>query len=1139
MSTSLIKYKDLALKVIYYTKTRQLGSKIFFATSKFQDVLQYFERNLKDSQTYLKSCYFLNGKQIYPSDTLLYFCTVDPSLRLVEEDMFLEIEELEHLDDASEPIYERLLKPLINPFRLIILNIKEGILQMVDFPKEKLAELGLDTLTDNFACCNSTDSLYLSCGKYLWIISHNNFQIEKKEMPFSKEKHSMAYIISNNTVFFVGGTQDSFYYDINSKEFISWGKMNGVSEKPALLQFGDFLYCFNSFNQQGIFFEKTKLTNPAKKWEKLVPQSGDQESGFFYNQLFGVSKCSGGNVLFAGGLNNQLRTFVYNLKANVLFITPSKDESILLNERNFYKIDHNFSIAIPTNIEKDHIVAIVNKNSKTLNLLAFEQIGVQTRNNLLQIDNPRNRLPGNLAIQCRYMALKDYENFLKSKEEQEANKTKGGFNIYNRKEQEKKLGDKLGGNNPYKYQYRGKTPLALERISEGRIEEEDEDDMKKEPKSSSAKKEKRSFDLGMKLENIGKFNFATQKREDKKVDSKNNAKNNKNKANNNKANLLQKENKENINLNNNNNNNNNIENAKNNEDGELNKKEKIDLNLNSEEMLNKRNTYTEVKPSSLENIEKNKENKENKENNEVKESKNKEDKKEEIQNKIYSSETEVKRGNKKKVKQSREVRHKKINLNLDKKEEGKTNELNSSNLSSTPPSTLTDNTPMSRNTNIQSNNQTDINKIKRDLNNIEPSKANNININLNTNNSKKEENEENRKSNSNTPNSIKSKEKSIKKSNTNQNRIVSSSVNNNLNININKNINNNTDNNNNTSYNMANNEQKKAGNIPKNNNNIQNLKNYHQNVNIKDNNSTNAILKSNTTFSQKNQNMNNSLSSNPFIDNSKYQNIVEKETYQYREEKEPNANKILTNKNAKSIKGIKKVPAQKKGYHTNTVTSMPLVDSQQILSESNNNDTNQGNNFKMISYKTSTHKQIKGKRIVPLGQNSNNILMNINDDENIKFSEIPKNLKNQHKKDLTPVQKNRNISGNKISAFYTEGNVKNINYSEQFIKFSNHKIQQDFSGQRQITSNNISVSNSIYSNTNTNNNSVRMLSNQRNISNEKLFKGNNTMRNNEVAHSKDGKKYVMAKNVQRTKKEDEEGQGKMDERKKIYYSIND
>jgi len=117
--------------------------------------------------------------------------------------------------------------------------------------------------------------------------------------------------------------------------------MNGAQEQPALIQFGDFLYSFNSFNKTGIYFEKTKLTNPAKKWEKIVPQSGDQESGFFYNKLFGVSKCSGGNILFAGGINNQLRTFIYNLKVNVLFINPSKDESVLLNERNFYKIDHH------------------------------------------------------------------------------------------------------------------------------------------------------------------------------------------------------------------------------------------------------------------------------------------------------------------------------------------------------------------------------------------------------------------------------------------------------------------------------------------------------------------------------------------------------------------------------------------------------------------------------------------------------------------------------------------------------------------------------------------------------------------------------------------------------------------------------
>ena len=523
MFTSLAKYKDLALKVIYYTKKRQLGTKIFFATSKFQDVLLYFERNLKDSQTFLKSCYFLNGKQIFPNDILLYFCTVDPNLRLVEQDLFLEIEELEHIDDSSEPIYERLLKPLINPFKLVILNMKEGILQMVDFPKEKLKDFGFENITNNnYACCNSPDALYLSYQKTLWIINNKNFVIEKKEMPISKEKHSMCYILSKNTIFFAGGNEESFYYDINTKEFITWGKMNGSQEKPALIQYGDFLYSFNSFNSSGIYFERTKLSSPAKKWEKLVPQSGDQESGFFYNVLYGVSKCSGGNILFAGGVNNQLRTFVYNLKLNVLYITPSKDESILLTERIYYKIDHNFNIAIPQNLEKDHIIAIVNKNSKSLNLLPFEQIGTKMRNNLLQYQNPRNRLPGSLVIQCRYMSIKDYEDFLKKKEAQKKSKINSGG-----KKDQKKIGDKLSSiTESFKYQYRNKTPLALERISEGKSEEENDEDEFSRNKSSSAKKEKRKLDLGLKPENLGKYNFATQKREkdDKKGKNKKNKK---------------------------------------------------------------------------------------------------------------------------------------------------------------------------------------------------------------------------------------------------------------------------------------------------------------------------------------------------------------------------------------------------------------------------------------------------------------------------------------------------------------------------------------------------------------------------------------------------------------------------------------
>ena len=680
MSTSLIKYKDLALKVVYYTKRRQLGSKIFFATSKFQEVLEYFEKNLKDSQTFLKSCYFLNGKQIYPSDILLYFCIVDPSLRLVEEDMFLEIEELENLDDASEPIYEKLIKPLINPFKLIILNVKDGKLQKVDFAQEKMKELELDTLNENYACCNTNEALYISCGKNFWIISNNNFIIEKKEMPFFKEKHSMSYILSNNTIFIAGGSEESFYYDINCKEFITWGKMCGNQEKPALIQFGDYLYSFNSFNPSGIYFEKTKLTNPAKIWEKLTPQSGDKESGFFYNRSYGVSKCSGGNILFAGGENNQLRTFIYNLKLNVLYINSSKDESIILNERNFYKIDHNFNIAIPTNIEIDHKIAIVNKNSKTLNLVEFEKIGIKTRNYLLKIDNPRSRIPGNLIIKCRYMSIKDYENFLKQKDMQTNNiKTKGGFDIYNRKDQQrKKIGENNGTNDPYKYQYRMKT--ALERINEGKSDEENDEEDYSKNRSSSVKKERRSLDLGLKLEDIGKFNFSTQKREekendkdDKNSDNENNKKNNNeniDKENTNTENILDKDNKN------------------------------ISKNINEVKIDNPNiNTNSNINVEKKQEIQKTTESIEK-------------------TNINTDNETDkLKDKNKKKI--TKEIKHKKINLNLDKKEERKNNEINTSEKSPT------DNTKKYKKINTRANNN-----IQKDSN----TKPNESNIKQNNNN---------------------------------------------------------------------------------------------------------------------------------------------------------------------------------------------------------------------------------------------------------------------------------------------------------------------------------------------------------------------------------------------------------------------
>ena len=1084
MNSSLIKYKDLALKVIYYTKKRQLGSKIFFATSKFQEVLEYFDKNLKDPQTFLKTSYFLNGKQIYPSDILLYFSTVDPTLRLVEEDMYLEIEELDHLDDASEPIYETILKPVISPFKLIIINVKEGVLQQVDFPQEKVIEYGLDSLNNNYACCNSTDSLYLSCGKNMWIISHKTFQIERKEMPFSKENHSMTYILSNNTIFIAGGSEDSFYYDINTKEFITWGKMNGMQQKPALIQFGDFLYSFNSYSPKGVYFEKTKLTSPAKKWEKIVPQSGDPESGFFYNKLYGVSKCSGGNILFAGGTNNQMRTFIYNLKQNFLLINYNKDESIELSERNFYKIDHNFNIAIPADIEKDHIIALLNKNSKTLHLLPFEQIGFNTRNNLIKFDNPRDRLPGNLVIQCRYMTPKDYEIFLKQSEAEEKNKEKGGFGLYNRKEG-KKFGDNLSGG--YRYQYRGRTP-ALERINEGKSDEDSADEDIVKNKSSSAKKEKTTLDLRLNLENFGKLNLSKIKIEKDKKDENQNKKDNVFNQNVNNIKIQKDENEDKINLNINNNlsDNNDLNN------NEVDKKEKDELINNEKSLEPKDNIILEEK---------------NKDNIDAIQKEEKEDK-------VYNAEIDKALENN----EINEVNNEHLSINIDRKKEGENRELNPSEKSSIQISNINSNNNISENNNIINKTEM-INKNKNINNNLyKINKDINIyNNNIIKNNIKNRLKAGNNSDNINCRTNINNNKDEIKDNELKMNNVFQNykrDLANNKNINTNYIIiNNNNQQNKNINNNIMINDQKNLSGYQK--NNIQNIKN---NQNPKER----KIHKSNTTFIIKQKNYktvnNNTYLSNPFIDNDKYNNIVEKDLYNFRDDSEPNANKILTDKGIKFIREIKKSQRKKK-YKTKTV-NIASTNSQGVITQSisnsnsnkniipiNTNNNNSSTNLEINSYKTSTHKQSKGKKFITLSHNHFD-KKNMNSNDNLNF---PENSKKRSIKSQ--------INSQKINIYQTEENKRVPNYGGMFMKINKYQIISN----QMINIPNNNIGKYPLDNRTRKINFGVSANNQINLSNDRKVKGNNNTRDiNNMIITKDGKRYVLSKNVQRIRREDDQ-----------------
>ena len=1036
MSNSLVKYKDLALKVIYYTKRRTLGTKIFFATSKFQEVLLYFEHNLKDPQTFLKSSYFLNGKQIFPNDILLYFCTVDPNLRLVEEDLYVEIEELEHIDDSSEPIYEKLLKPLINPFKLIILNINEGILQMVDFPKDKIHEYGFDTITNNnFACCNSPEALYISYQKNFWIISNKNFAIEKKEMPIAKEKHSMGYILSNNTIFIVGGDNtDSFYYDINTKEFITWGKMSGIQDKPALIQYGDFLYSFNSYSPSGIYFERTKLTSPAKKWEKLVPQSGDQESGFFYNILYGVSKCSGGNILFAGGVNNQLRTFIYNLKLNVLYINTNKDESVLLSERCFYKIDHNFNIGITQNIEKNHIIAIINKNSKSLNLLPFEKIGSKTRNTLLQYDNPRNRLPGNLVIQCRYMSIKDYEIFLKQKEEQKNQK----LNDKGKKEP-KKIG--IGDDNEFKFQIRNKTPFSLERISEMKSEEENDEDEFSRNRSSSAKKEKRKSEFGLDDNDIKhKLLFQTyEKNEDKNKDKNTN------------SNQKDKKNKEN----------------------EENNKDENDKNFHSaqkqDETDNKNINLSEEKQNLNINEDKKEENKEDK----------KEDKNED--NKEKKNEDNKEDNNEDNKEEKKEEKNEEIKEE-NKKEENNKNGMDNNNQMSKSYKIIgvkEENFESDSKKSIKSEN---INKDEDKIEKSENNEKKNININLNNNfnNTKKEE--VNIIINKN-DNKIDEKDKLVKininsKGNQTQknniSRNISQASNNNIN---NADIFNSAQNNKNVNIriNSTNNsEKKKIENIQRvnNNNNITQKNVQAQNIQIK------KTIVSSTTSSTQQENINKT----PFIDNNKYQNILEKESVYLKgkSESERNLHKInnINNSNTKTTSSVQ----QKKMNDIKPISTS--LEENIGLTEPNQNN-NARKDIKIISHRSINTS--KGK----IKNNENNSKLVKTNSFKVKINLDPKKTDSNNQSQRTKININNRNSNNCVT------DINNKTAKNDINNVKSHVITSTYH------------SNNINNNVTYNNNGIKITR----TTNTKA----NIINTNEI--NKDGKRYIT-KNVQRIRKED-------------------
>jgi hypothetical protein len=195
-------------------------------------------------------------------------------------------------------------------------------------------------------------------------------------MPINKSNHSMIYINFNNNeyIFIAGGDNNlnTFYFNINLNSFEIWGKMNNLHVKPALYQYKNYLYCFNSFNKNNIkYFERTNLISEEHIWEKIYPNF-DSETISFNTISFGVSSSINGCILLVGGKNTKSKSYIYDPIKNYLSLSEKgKNENIELSDKFFYKVNKYHNVALPLTLKTNKEIAVINKVKQTVRLINF------------------------------------------------------------------------------------------------------------------------------------------------------------------------------------------------------------------------------------------------------------------------------------------------------------------------------------------------------------------------------------------------------------------------------------------------------------------------------------------------------------------------------------------------------------------------------------------------------------------------------------------------------------------------------------------------------------------------------------------------------------------------------------------------
>ena len=410
-----IKKNDVKkIKVIFYTKEQIIKECWFQINSSLKDIFNYFEKHIKGEGYSLKTNYKIFGKEINESIQIADLIKKEKNNKILEGEIWIEIEEEIILEDENEETFFTILQPKLNPFELIEYNSLKSKIAILSCSKDILFNSNLNKFTKESAFCNSINSLYMSGGEIygkainnFWIINKHNYKINKKNMPICKKYHSMIYI-PDNYIFIAGGDSlNTIIYDIDNQEFINWANMNKKHFQPGLCTIGDYVYAFsslNDINRNNNYFEKTNLTFKEPKWEIIFPKFNNNVK--MNCHFFGISKLSDGKILILGGEKNN-PIYSYNPSGNTITILNGRNSSIPFWDKSFYKISKYYNICIPLNFSINNKLIVLEKETVNLKEIIYDK-----KSGLVNFSLKKNDKVGNLYIQSTIRDIRKNENII-------------------------------------------------------------------------------------------------------------------------------------------------------------------------------------------------------------------------------------------------------------------------------------------------------------------------------------------------------------------------------------------------------------------------------------------------------------------------------------------------------------------------------------------------------------------------------------------------------------------------------------------------------------------------------------------------------------------------------------------------------